>query len=134
MIHIDVFLATYIVLVVLATLVLSIYGLLFKPHATKKIIALTILGDTANIFAIVVGFRYIYPIRPPELWTEVPTPLDIIEFLKVSVDPLPQALVLTAIVINMSITLFIAFIALQTYRIYGTLDLRKIGELRRGAE
>ncbi|RLG84378.1 MAG: Na+/H+ antiporter subunit C, partial [Thermoprotei archaeon] len=52
------------------------------------------------------------------------------EMLSRSVDPLPQALVITAIVINMAVTLFIVFIAIQTYRLYGTLDARKIKELR----
>ena len=41
-------------------------------------------------------------------------------------NPLPQALILTAIVIGFSLTAVLASIALQTWRRLGTLDLRRI--------
>jgi multicomponent Na+:H+ antiporter subunit C len=50
------------------------------------------------------------------------------------VDPVPQALVLTAIVIGMAVVLFMVFLALQVYRIYHTLDARKIAEQRKRSE
>jgi multicomponent Na+:H+ antiporter subunit C len=108
--------------------------MLYKPHLIKKIISLTIFGDAGNIFATIVGFRYIYPVIPPILTTESPTPNDINTFLARAVDPLPQALVLTAIVIGMAVVLFMVFLALQVYRIYHTLDARKIAEQRKRSE
>jgi multicomponent Na+:H+ antiporter subunit C len=127
-------LATYIILATIATLIISLYGMLYKPHLIKKIISLTIFGDAGNIFATIVGFRYIYPVIPPILTTESPTPNDINTFLARAVDPLPQALVLTAIVIGMAVVLFMVFLALQVYRIYHTLDARKIAEQRKRSE
>ena len=47
-----------------------------------------------------------------------------------SVDPLPQALVLTAIVIGLAVTLFLVFLTLQAYRLYKTTDVREIAKLR----
>lgn len=126
--------ATYIILATIATLIISLYGMLYKPHLIKKIISLTIFGDAGNIFATIVGFRYIYPVIPPILTTESPTPNDINTFLARAVDPLPQALVLTAIVIGMAVVLFMVFLALQVYRIYHTLDARKIAEQRKRSE
>jgi multicomponent Na+:H+ antiporter subunit C len=41
-------------------------------------------------------------------------------------DPLPQALVLTAIVIGFALTAFAIVLVLQTYRALGTLDMRKM--------
>lgn len=131
---IDTFLATYIVLTTVATLIISLYGMMYKPHLTKKIISLTIFGDAANVFSTIVGFRYVFPVAPPILTTETPTPQDISNFAGVAVDPVPQALVLTAIVIGMAVILFMVFLSLQVYRIYGTLDTRKIAELRRKTE
>jgi multicomponent Na+:H+ antiporter subunit C len=125
-------LATYIILATIATLIISLYGMLYKPHLIKKIISLTIFGDAGNIFATIVGFRYIYPVVPPILTTESPTPNDINTFLARAVDPLPQALVLTAI--GMAVVLFMVFLALQVYRIYHTLDARKIAEQRKRSE
>ena len=130
----ETFLATYIMLTSIATLIISLYGILYKPHLVKKLIALTIFGDAANIFATIVGFRYIYPVAPPILTTENPTNQDITLFLRLAVDPVPQALVLTAIVIGMAVILFMVFLALQVYRIYNTLDTRKIAEQRKRSE
>jgi multicomponent Na+:H+ antiporter subunit C len=131
---IETFLATYIILASIATLIISLYGILYKPHLIKKIIALTIFGDAGNIFATIVGFRYIYPVVPPILTTENPTSTDMGLFVRSAVDPVPQALVLTAIVIGMAVVLFIVFLALQTYRIYHTLDTRKVAEQRKRSE
>lgn len=130
----ETFLATYIILTSIATLIISLYGILYKPHLIKKLIGLTIFGDAANIFATIVGFRYIYPVAPPILTTENPTNQDITLFLRLAVDPVPQALVLTAIVIGMAVILFMVFLALQVYRIYNTLDTRKIAEQRKRSE
>lgn len=45
-------------------------------------------------------------------------------------DPLPQAMILTAIVISFGITAFLVVLAYRTYRVNGTEDLEKL----RGAE
>jgi len=130
----ETFLATYIILSSVATLVISLYGILYKRHMIKKIIALTIFGDAGNIFATIIGFRYIFPVAPPILTTETPNQTIINDFLSYAVDPVPQALVLTAIVIGMAVVLFMVFLALQVFRIYGTLDTRKIAEERKRRE
>jgi multicomponent Na+:H+ antiporter subunit C len=131
---IETFLATYIILTSITTLAISLYGILFKRHLIKKIISLTIFGDAGNIFATIVGFRYIFPVVPPILTTESPSTTDLNTFLSSTVDPVPQALVLTAIVIGMAVVLFMVFLALQVYRIYGTLDAKKIAEERKKRE
>ena len=46
------------------------------------------------------------------------------------VDPLPQALVLTAIVIGLAVTALIASIAVRVYEKYGTFDITKIRRLK----
>ncbi|MEM0380441.1 MAG: sodium:proton antiporter [Desulfurococcaceae archaeon] len=107
-------------------LILSIYGIVRKPNLVKKLIALTILGDTANMFVIFIGYRLIYPVIPPVL--PIIDQNRLIEFLEHAVDPLPQALVLTAVVIGLAVNCLIAFAIIQMYRLYGTVDVRKIFE------
>jgi len=107
-------------------LILSIYGIVKKPNLVKKLIALTILGDTANMFVIFIGYRLIYPVIPPVL--PIIDQNRLIEFLEQAVDPLPQALVLTAVVIGLAVNCLIAFAIIQMYRLYGTVDVRKIFE------
>ncbi|MCD6301780.1 MAG: NADH-quinone oxidoreductase subunit K [Staphylothermus sp.] len=135
MISLSTYLLTIIVTSMIMNLALALYGIFFKPHLTKKIIALTILGDTANTFAIIVGYRRWIsphsPSRPPVLvdYANI-NQEDLVNFVNTAVDPLPQALVLTAIVIGLAVTLFLVFLALQIYRLYGTLDVREIKRLR----
>ena len=111
----------------LATLIISIYGIVAKPNLVKKLIALTIFGDTANVLVVLLGYRVIYPVKPPILPELSKTTLG--EFVRTAVDPLPQALVLTAVVIGMAVNILIAFGIIQIYRIYGTLDVREVGKL-----
>ncbi|MCY0868169.1 MAG: sodium:proton antiporter [Desulfurococcus sp.] len=111
---------------------ISIYGLFFRPHYVKKLIALTIFSDTLNAFAVYIGYRRwvngVSP-RPPVLVTE-PAPSNLQEFVQRAVDPLPQALVLTAVVIGLAVTLFLVFLGYQLYKHYHTLDMRGIRRLK----
>jgi multisubunit Na+/H+ antiporter MnhC subunit len=50
--------------------------------------------------------------------------------VKVYVDPLPQALVLTAIVIGLATTAMLMAVIIRLYRKYGTFDIREIKNLR----
>lgn len=127
---------TYFLSLIMTALVvnlgLSLYGIFFRPSLIKKIIALTILSDTANTFAILVGYRTWVGGKPslPPIITGNLTSETVAEFSARAVDPLPQALVLTAIVIGLAVTLFLVFLSLQIYRAYGTLDVREISKLR----
>jgi len=119
----------------LATLIISVYGIVAKPNLVKKLIALTIFSDTANVLVVLLGYRVIYPVKPPILPELSKSAVG--DFVKTAVDPLPQALVITAVVIGMAVNILIAFAIIQIYRIYGTLDVREVGKslpelLRRG--
>ena len=46
------------------------------------------------------------------------------------VDPLPQALVLTAIVIGLAVTALMAAITVRLYEKYGTLDITEMQQLK----
>jgi len=115
-------------------LALSIYGAIAKPNLVKKIIALTILQDSANIFAILVGYKLWRPgltLQPPVLTDLTPTSETLKEFVLRSIDPLPQALVLTAIVIGLAVTVFLATITIHIQKHFGTVDVDVIGRLKR---
>ncbi|MEM4934267.1 MAG: sodium:proton antiporter, partial [Desulfurococcaceae archaeon] len=122
-----VFLFNVVMLSMIINVGLSLYGIFARPSLVKKIIALTIFSDTVNLLAVLIGFRYAEPNPiPPVLVSIPPRPEDVELFVAKAVDPVPQALVLTAIVIGLAVTLFLIFITTQIYRIYGTTDVRKI--------
>lgn len=117
----------YIALMVI--IVISLYGIIRGASLIKKLIALTIFGDTANALIIFLGFKF-GEVYPPILPTLKPTPEHIAWFASVAVDPVPQCLVITAIVINMAIIMFLAFLVIQVYRLYGTTMVKKIARLK----
>uniref|UniRef100_A0A7C4H1Q3 Na+/H+ antiporter subunit C n=1 Tax=Ignisphaera aggregans TaxID=334771 RepID=A0A7C4H1Q3_9CREN len=125
------FLFNIVVVSMIMNIAVSLYGVFARPSLIKKIIALTIFSDTVNLMVILIGFRYVEPNPlPPILTTIPPTSTDISTFVQKAIDPLPQALVLTAIVIGLAVTLFLIFLTIQTYRIYRTTDVKKIAKLR----
>ena len=126
------FLFMTMVLSVMVNMALSLYGIFVRPSLIKKIIALSILGDSVNVFVTAIAFVIKYPYTVPAIYTNT---TDISEesmrvFASLAADPVPPALVLTAIVIGLAVSLFLMFLTLQIYRLYGTTDVRKVARLR----
>ncbi|MEM4225059.1 MAG: sodium:proton antiporter [Desulfurococcaceae archaeon] len=128
---VNIYLLSVVASSLFVNIAIALYGLFFKPHYTKKVIALTILSDTANTFAIYLGYRRWtepLPAKPPILLEHEEKALEVL--VERGVDPLPQALVLTAIVIGLAVILFLVFLGYVLYVHYGTLDMREIKRLR----
>lgn len=103
--------------------IMAIYGIVYRPSLVKKLISLTILSDTIFIAIIFVGFIFKYPLVPP-VYSEYSE--ETANFLaNHASDPLPQALVLTGIVIGLAVNALIAFGIIQVYRLTRTTDARK---------
>jgi multicomponent Na+:H+ antiporter subunit C len=98
----------------------GIYGILSKRNIIKMILGLIIAEHAVNLFFIVIAYRKNG--RAPILAPDVA--------ITQMVDPLPQALVLTAIVIGLATTALLVALAIRIYGKYGTYDIAKIRELR----
>ena len=98
---------------------LGIYCVLRKRNLIKIIIGLIIAEYAVNLFFALAG--YLADGRAP-----IFAPDQRIENM---VDPLPQALVLTAIVIGLAVTAMMVAIAIRIYEKYGTFDITKIRKL-----
>ncbi len=125
---------TIVILCTYINLGIALYGVLAKPNLIKKLIMLTIFGDSSNLFAILIGYRLWRPdilLQPPVLLRWELTPEVLRDFLERAVDPLPQALVLTAIVIGLAVTLFLASMVVLMYKHFGTVDANVIGEIKK---
>jgi len=116
-------------------MVIAAYGVFVKHNLIKKILALIIFSDSLNMLSIAIGFRVIegYP-SPPILPSEPRSPQDLARFIDVSVDPLPQAFVITAIVIGFSVFAFLLSLAILYYKNYNTLDIRASTEVEKDEE
>jgi len=113
---------------------ISLYGVIAKPNLVKKFIALTIAQDSINVTAILMGYRIWREVilQPPVLLNWNPLPKDLQDFVNRAVDPLPQALVLTAIVIGLAVNVFLVGAILHLYRHFKTVDMDEISKLKRG--
>ena len=100
---------------------IGLYIVLAKKNLIKVIIGLSILDTGINLFLITVGYI-------KEGTAPIFSKPGIQASLKV--DPVPQALVLTAIVIGVAILALALSLAVKLYKHYGTLNLRKIKKLR----
>jgi multicomponent Na+:H+ antiporter subunit C len=104
--------------------VVGLYGVVVKRNLIKIIISLIIMESAVNMFIVMVGYRKdgIAPIMDKTM--EAGT------FVQRSVDPIPQALVLTAIVIGLGVTAMTVAVAMRLYERYGTYDIKEIRKLK----
>ena len=100
---------------------IGLFIMLVKHNLIKVIIGLSILETGVNLFLVSVGYisRGTAPIFSKST----------IEAEQM-VDPVPQALVLTAIVIGVAVLALALSLAIRLYHHYGVLDLRQIKEQR----
>ena len=105
-------------------ILIGLYGALTNRNILRMVIAFTVANTGVNLVLVAVG--YMRGRTAPILDQAVPAS----EAVSRIIDPLPQALVLTAIVIGLGITaLMLAFV----YRLYttkGSLDISKFTELK----
>jgi len=116
---------TVVVTAVIVNIAIAIYGIFSRPSLVKKIVALVLFTDSVNVLAVVVGFRAPGTFPSPPILPEQPArPEDLRTFLARSVDPIPQALLVTAIVIGLAVSVFLLGLAVLYYKHFGTTDTR----------
>ena len=104
----------------LALFAIGLYCVLRKRNIIKIIIGIGIMGYAVNLFFVLIGYR-----------TQGRSPIYAHDqAIKNMVDPLPQAVVLTSIVLGLSVTLLLISIAIRIYEKYGTFDITKINKLK----
>ena len=103
---------TWYLIAVLFTV--GLWGLLKKRNLIKKIMALSIINSTVVILFIYMGSL-----------TGTNAPILVEQTVDI-VDPLPQALMLTAIVVGICITALAMVFIHIIYQSSGTLDIREI--------
>ena len=103
-----------------ALFMVGLYCILRKRNIIKIIVGIIIAEYAVNLFFILVAYRMEgrSPVHSPE--TQITN----------MVDSLPQAVVLTSIVIGLASTALLIGIAMRIYEKYGTFDITKIKELK----
>jgi multicomponent Na+:H+ antiporter subunit C len=105
----------------LGLMIIGLYIVLTKRNLIKIIVGLDLFET--GIFILLVCTGYIRGGTAPIFSKAGLDPA-------LMVDPVPQALVLTAIVIGVATLALALSLAIRLYRHYGTLDMRKIKDLK----
>ncbi|MHC4076231.1 MAG: sodium:proton antiporter [Planctomycetota bacterium] len=110
---------------------IGLYCAVVKKNMIKIVIGIMIMEYAVNLFLIMLGYRHggSAPIVGKEDTVGAGSQLTDL-FINSSVDPLPQALVLTAIVISLGSLALMISICIRTYEKYGTFDITQIRRLK----
>ncbi|MBD3426705.1 MAG: cation:proton antiporter [Candidatus Omnitrophica bacterium] len=106
----------------LVLMLMGLYVLITNRNLIKKVIGFAIMEHGLNLLLIMIGYRKggEAPVVSPGMSVSA------IPF----VDPLPQAVVLTSIVIGLGITALMVGMCIRIYQRYGTFDIAEIRRLR----
>ena len=112
-------------LLAMVVVAVGLYAVVCKKNLIKAIVGVIILDYGVNLFLLLTGYRTdgIAPIRTVGM-------ADPAKFATQSVDPVPQALILTSIVIGLGIVALMAALAIRIHEKYGTFDLSEITKLK----
>ena len=103
-------------------MVLGLYCIVTKYNLIKTVIGLSILDYGVNLLIITIGFN---PGGTAPIFTQGE-----LQAASYFVDPIPQALTLTSIVIGACVTAMSMALVIKLHESYGTLDTREIRRLR----
>lgn len=119
----------YIVTVILFTI--GLYALMVKTNLIKKLIGLNIMETAVYLFLIAIGDVRLG--ANTSKWAHagvIQDPQAAAKGLEPMVNPIPSALILTAIVVSVCVTALALSVAVKLYQHYGTLDTREIASLK----
>ena len=118
------FLQNWIYLIASVSLIgVGLYIVLTKENIFRIIVGLNIIESGTNLFMVAIAWH-------PNAVMPIYTATDhlAINGKVIAADPLPQSLVLTAIVIGLGTTALALAIGIKIFEKYGTLDVRRIKE------
>ncbi len=104
---------------------IGLYVVISKRNLIKIVIGFSLIEYAVNLFFALIGFKK--GALPPIVTRAEEVRMGVARNF---VDPVPQALVLTAIVIGLSTTALMLSLALRLYEKYKTFDISEIRRLK----
>jgi multicomponent Na+:H+ antiporter subunit C len=106
-------------------IVIGLYAMVTKRHLIRILLGLSLLEAGVNLSLVAAGFR---PNAVAPIFSGAAMLSDTSSTAIAMVDPVPQALILTAIVIGVGVLALALAMTIQVQRAYGSLDTRKLAE------
>jgi multicomponent Na+:H+ antiporter subunit C len=107
-------------LVAVWLLLVGVYGVIASHHLVHMVISLGVAQASTYVLLLAVGYRE--GGRAP-IFSDLPAGTPV-------VDPVVQALTLTDVVVEATVTAVLLALALQAHKRFGTADPNRIGALR----
>lgn len=107
----------------------GLYCAVVKKNMVKIVIGIVVMEYAVNLFLIMLGYR-LGGVAPIVERGTAESQTAFANFINMAVDPLPQALVLTSIVISLGSLALMISICIRTYEKYGTFDITEIRRLK----
>lgn len=98
----------------------GLYLIVARQHLIRILLGLSLLESGVNLVLVAAGFR-------ADATAPILTPT--VQDTASMVDPVPQALILTTIVIGVGILALALALSVEVHRRYGTLDVRKLAAI-----
>ena len=108
----------------LVLVLVGLYGVLTRGNLIKIVVSMMVIEYGIHLFLVLQGYRSggVPPI--------VDQQTDQLSLFENAVDPLPQALVLTSIVIGLGVLALMTALSMRIRERYGTYDIHKIRKLK----
>ena len=113
-----------------ALLLVGVYAVVAKKNIIKIIVGILVIDYAVNMLLVLVGYRSpagAAQLGKPPILSEGQSAA---ELARTAVDPLPQAMVLTSIVIGLGRVALMVAMAMRLYEKYNTFDMDQIRRLR----
>jgi multicomponent Na+:H+ antiporter subunit C len=107
-------------LVAVWLLVIGLYGVITSRHLVHLVLCLSVMQASTYVLLLAIGYRT--GGRAP-IFADIPTGTPV-------VDPVVQALTLTDVVVEATVSAVLFALAVQAHRRFGTADPDRLGELR----
>jgi multicomponent Na+:H+ antiporter subunit C len=100
--------------------VIGIYGVVTSRHLVHLVLCLAVAQSSTYVLLLAIGYRT--PGRAP-IFYDIPNGTPV-------VDPVVQALTLTDVVVEATVTAVLLALAVQAHKRFGSADPDRLGELR----
>ena len=108
----------------LLLILVGICGVVASHQTVRIVISIVIMQHGVHLLLLLIGYRNAGTPPIVEAGEAMTT------FARTAVDPLPQALVLTSIVIGLGVLALMVALCVRLYERYGTFDTREIRRLK----
>ena len=107
----------------IALIVIGLAGLMIRRNLLKMVLGFSLIDTGIHLLIATLGSN-------PEKTAPIVNTEELLNNPGLMVDPVPQALVLTAIVIGVGVTALMLAYVIRLYALRGSLDVRDFGRMK----